>query len=157
MNPRMMARKEADEKALRDEVARKPGCAEVVRRCLGTDRSAYREPPANGGRIAFSNLAPSRLGQIASRSCVTPKRSKSRTISATMSSAIRNSNHLHSPDVPAPIYPEMEEAVLAAWLEEGLKTLGPNDPFVAPRLAADSGGGCKAAVDATQLGNVAFR
>ena len=35
---------------------------------------------------------------------------------------------------PAPIYPEMEEAILAAWLEEAQKTLGANDPFVKAAL-----------------------
>ena len=31
---------------------------------------------------------------------------------------------------PAPIYADMEEAILASWLAEGEKTLGADDPFV---------------------------
>ena len=34
----------------------------------------------------------------------------------------------------APVYPDMEEAQLAAWLEEAQKTLGADDPFVKAAL-----------------------
>ena len=35
---------------------------------------------------------------------------------------------------PAPLYPEMEAAILAAWLEEGKRALGTEDPFIRAAL-----------------------
>jgi hypothetical protein len=59
---------------------------------------------------------------------------------------------------PAPIYPEMEEFVLTAWLEEGLKTLGADDPFVKAALnGATPAEAVKRAVQGTQLKDVAVR
>jgi hypothetical protein len=59
---------------------------------------------------------------------------------------------------PAPIYPDVEAALLAAQLEDVTQALGPDDPFVKAAL----GGRWPAEVAAdltqkTQLGDVAFR
>ena len=35
---------------------------------------------------------------------------------------------------PAPVYPDMDRALLASWLDEGLKALGPDNPYVKAAL-----------------------
>jgi hypothetical protein len=173
MNPRMMAKKEAEETALR-EGFRKLGVLPAPRlgagpgdrlpacgyECAWTEiESAYRDLPKMAARIAFSNLTPSRLGTIASQ-------------------LVRYSEEIQKPNdkrydefrdsklesltfslmSPAPIYTEMEEAVLTAWLEEGLKTLGPNDPFIKAALGGSTPAAvAKQAVGGTQLRKTEFR
>jgi len=39
---------------------------------------------------------------------------------------------------PAPVYADMDEAILAGWLEEARKTLGAEDPFVRAALAGQT-------------------
>src|SRR5262249_9404378 len=58
----------------------------------------------------------------------------------------------------APVYPQMEELLLADSLQESLAELGPNDPFIAEAL----GGGAPAdearrLITGTKLGDPAFR
>ncbi len=59
---------------------------------------------------------------------------------------------------PAPVYPKMEEALLADTLSESLAELGPNDPFVRAALQGQSPEeAAKHAIQGTQLASVAFR
>jgi hypothetical protein len=59
---------------------------------------------------------------------------------------------------PAPIYPDMEEAALAAWLAEAQKQLGADDPFVKAALAGSTPeAAAKLAVSGTKLAEVARR
>jgi hypothetical protein len=59
---------------------------------------------------------------------------------------------------PAPIYPEMEEAVLAAWLEEAQKALGTEDPFIRMTLEGlPPAALAKSVVGATKLADVTMR
>jgi hypothetical protein len=59
---------------------------------------------------------------------------------------------------PAPIYPDLEEAALAAWLEEAQKTLGNDDPYIRATLAgATPAAVAKQLITGTKLGDVAFR
>jgi len=52
----------------------------------------------------------------------------------------------------------MDEAQLAGWLDEGLKTLGPNDPFIKAALnGATPAAAAKALVAETKLDDVAAR
>ncbi|HXF41659.1 MAG TPA: S46 family peptidase, partial [Blastocatellia bacterium] len=67
MNPRMMAKKEAEEKALRDAVAQKPDVQKGYGDAWEQIDAVYRALPAMAARIAFTNLTPSRLGTIASQ------------------------------------------------------------------------------------------
>ena len=57
---------------------------------------------------------------------------------------------------PAPVYPALEEALLADALQESLEELGPNDPFVktalAGRLAERRGGGAHRRHEARRSG-----
>ena len=158
-NPRMMARKEEEEKALRAEVARRPELQQAVGGAWDEIARAYTELPAYAKLTAFSTLVWSRLGQIAS-------------------TLVRYSEEITKPNdkrydefrdpkleslkfglfSPAPIYPDMEEAILAAWLAEAEKTLGANDPFVRAALQGSTPAAvAKSVISGTKLGDVAVR
>ena len=159
MNPRMMARKEAEEKALRDAVAQKTDIQKAYGDAWEQIEAVYRALPSMAARIAFSNLTPSRLGTIASqivRYAEEIQKPNDKRYDEFRDSKLESFTFALMS--PAPIYPEMEEAVLSAWLEEGLKTLGPNDAFVRAALAGSTpSAAAKQAVSGTNLGNVAFR
>ena len=159
MNPRMMARKEAEEKALRDAVAQKTAIQKAYGDAWEQIEAVYRALPSMAARIAFSNLTPSRLGTIASqivRYAEEIQKPNDKRYDEFRDSKLESFTFALMS--PAPIYPEMEEAVLSAWLEEGLKTLGPNDAFVRAALAGSTpSAAAKQAVSGTNLGNVAFR
>ena len=159
MNSRMMAKKEADEKTLRASVAKKADVQKSYGDAWEQIGASYRGLPKMAARIAFSNLLPSRLGTIASQL-------------VRYAEEIRKPNEKRYDEFrdgklesftfglmsPAPIYPEMEEAVLTAWLEEGLKTLSPNDPFIKAALGGSTPAAvAKQAVNGTQLHNIALR
>src|SRR5205085_12546111 len=94
-------------------------------------------------RIAFTTISPSRVGQIAS---TLVRYSEEIRIPNTQRYEEFRDSKLESLQFslfsPAPVYAEMEEAVLAGWLEEAQKTLGSQDPFIRAVL----GGSTPAAV-----------
>ena len=110
---------------------------------------AYKPYPAMAKRIAFSTLDAARLGTLASQFVRYAEESRKPNdqryaefrderlagVKANLTSA-------------APIYPALEEAMLAAWLDEAAKTLGANDPFIKAAL-----GTAKPAEVAKQLVN----
>jgi hypothetical protein len=59
---------------------------------------------------------------------------------------------------PAPVYPDMDRALLASWLEEGLKALGPDNPYIKAvlggRPAADV---AREVIAGTKIGDPAVR
>jgi hypothetical protein len=159
MNPRMFARKEDEEKKLLAELASRPELRGKYAAAWDEIGAAYRDLPAMAKRIAFTTLAPSRLGTIASQIvryvAETAKPNNQRY------DEFRD-NRLESLKLsllsPAPIYPDLEEAALGAWLEEAQKTLGANDPFI--RAALEGGAPAEVAhrvVAGTKLADVAFR
>ena len=158
-NPRMMAKKEEEEKALRAEVARRTELQQSVGGAWDEIASAYGALPPYAKRTAFSSLIWSRLGQIAS-------------------TLVRYSEEIGKPNdkrydefrdskleslkfglfSPAPVYPDMEEAILTAWFAEAEKTLGADDPFVRAALNGSTPTAvAKAVVSGTKLGDVAVR
>jgi hypothetical protein len=158
-NPRMMAKKEAEEKALRAELASKPQLAKPYAGAWDQMAAAYRELPAMAKRLAFSVLTPSRLGTIAStlvRYSEEIRKPNDQRYEEFRDSKLESLKFtLFS---PAPIYADMEEAVLAGWLEEAQKTLGADDPFVRAALQGSTpAAAAKAAVSGTKLGDVAVR
>ena len=159
MNPRMMAKKESEEKALRDAVARKADVQKAYGDAWEQNAAAYRALPGMAARITFSNLLPSRLGTIASqlvRYAEELQKPNDKRYDEFRDSKLESFNFALMS--PAPIYPELEEAVLAAWLEEGLKTLGANDPFIKAALGGSTPAAvAKQAVSGSNLGNVALR
>lgn len=159
MNPRMMAKKEAEEKALRDAVAQKAEVQKPYGIAWEQIGAAYRDLPKMGARIAFSILTPSRLGTIASqlvRYSEEIQKPNDKRYDEFRDSKLESLTF--SMMSPAPIYPEMEEAVLTAWLEEGLKTLGPDDPFIKAALGGSTPATvAKQAVSGTQLRKTEYR
>ena len=64
-NPRMLAKKDAQEKALKDELAKKTELQKLYAPAWEQIEKAYAELPKMSNRLAFSNLSPSRLATIA--------------------------------------------------------------------------------------------
>jgi hypothetical protein len=158
-NPRMMARKEAEEKALRAEVARQPELQKTVGGAWDEIASAYAELPPYAKRIAFSTLSWSRLGQIAStlvrysEEITKPNDKRYDEYRDSKLESLKFS--LFS---TAPVYPDLDEAILTAWLTEAEKTLGANDPFVKAALQGSTPAAvAKAVVSGTKLSDVAVR
>lgn len=159
LNPRMFAKKEAEEKALKEGLAKNAALEKELAPAWKQISDAYAPLPEMSKRLAFSNLSASRLGTIAS-------------------SIVRYGDEIKKPSgerypefgdarlesfkagllSPAPIYPEMEEFMLTAWLEEAKKTLGANDPFIKAALGdAEVSEVVKRAVTETKLKDVAER
>jgi hypothetical protein len=156
---RMFARKEDEEKRLLAEIARRPELRQKYAAAWDEIATAYSDLPSMSKRIAFTVLTPSRLGTIASQ--LVRYASETAKPNSQRYDEFRE-NRLESLKLtllsPAPVYPEMEEAILAAWFEEAQKTLGANDPFV--RAALEGGTPAEVAhkvVAGTKLTDVAFR
>jgi hypothetical protein len=125
------------------------------------DANSDRVPqlPQFAKRIAFTTIAPSRLGQIAStlvRYSEEIRKPNNQRYEEFRDSKLESLKF--SLFSPAPIYPEMEEAVLAGWLEEAQKTLPPDDPFIRAALAGSSPAAvAKSVVAGTKVADVATR
>jgi len=135
MNPRIFRKKEDDEAALRAKVAANPEWLRAYAPAWDQIARAYAGLPGTARRLAFSNLTASALAGMAS-------------------TIVRYGDEIEKPSAQrypeftdarldglkfglfsgAPVYLDMEEAQLAAWLEEGRKTLGADDPFIKAAL-----------------------
>jgi len=158
-NPRMFAKKEAEEKALKDELAKKPELQKLYLPAWEQISAAYTELPKMSGRLTFSTITPSRLGSIASqlvRYSEEIRKPNDRRYDEFRDSRLESLKF--SLLSPAPIYPQLEEAVLTAWLNEAVKTLGVNDPFIKAAIGdADVSEVVKRAVTETKIRDVAVR
>ena len=138
-NPRSFARKEAEEKSLREAVAAREELRRDYAGAWDEIEAAYRDYPAKAVRVAFTTLVPSRLGTIA-------------TNLVRRAEEVRKDDDKRLPEFrvgrlpslsistlsPAPVYADMEEAVLAAWFAEARAALGPDDPFVRAALGSST-------------------
>jgi len=135
LNPRNFARKEAEEKDLRDKLAQKAELNRQYAPAWENIATAYKQLPPMANRLAFSNLAASRLATIAQQIVTyhieVPKPNQQRYAEYRDQRLDAFKNSLYS---PAPIYVEMEEAALVDWLTEARKVLGPDDPFIKAAL-----------------------
>src|SRR6185436_10081002 len=149
----------SEEKALRDEVARRPELQKDYRAAWDQIGAAYAVLPQVAKRIAFTTIAPSRLGQIAStlvRYSEEIRKPNNQRYDEFRDSKLESLKF--SLFSPAPIYPEMEEAVLAGWLEEAQKTLAADDPFIRGALQGSTPAAVeKSVVTGTKLADVATR
>jgi Peptidase S46 len=159
MNPRMMVRKETEEKELRERLARRPELQKNYGGAWEQIEVANRGLPQTAKQLAFTTISPGRLGQIAS----TLVRYADEIIKPNYQRypEFRDSNleslkfDLFS---PAPIYPEMQEAVLAGWLEEAQKMLSAEDPFVRAALQGSTpAAAAKSVIAGTKLADVSAR
>ncbi|HKX84831.1 MAG TPA: S46 family peptidase [Pyrinomonadaceae bacterium] len=159
LNPRNFAKKEAEEKELREKLAQKPELEKQYAPAWGNIAKAYEAMPAMSDRLSFSVLAVSRLGTIASQ-IVTyhiekakPNEKRYPEYTDARLEALRRS--ILS---PAPVYPEMEEVQLIHWFEEVRKTLGNNDPFIKAAFGnADTAEVVSRAIRETKLKDPAAR
>ena len=159
MNPRSFARKLAEEKALRDAVAARPEWQRQYGGAWAEIEAAYRELPRAANRLAFTTLAPSRLGQLATnlvRHAEETAKPNDRRLEEF------RDNRLPAFGLsllsPAPVYADLEEAVLAAWFAEARAALGAEDPFVRAALGGQTPEeAARKLVAGTKLADVAAR
>jgi len=183
-NPRMMARKEAEEKDFRDryrKLSSNNAGSEGGPQARGLNYSrtwdeiaaAYQDYPKMAPRIAFSTLTPSRVDLFG-----TPFGNPVSRLATYAAAIVRYVDEIAKPNNQryeelrdsalesfkfsllsrAPIYPEMEEYLLTAWLQEALKTLGADDPFVRAALHGSTPAeAAKRAVSGSKLANVETR
>ncbi|HWT01352.1 MAG TPA: S46 family peptidase [Pyrinomonadaceae bacterium] len=159
LNPRMFAKKEAEEKALRAEVARRAELQQELGGAWEQVGAAYADLPRTSKRIAFSTLEWSRLGFIAS--ALVRYSEESRKPNEQRYAEFRD-GRLESLKLnlfsPAPVYADMDEAILAGWLEEARKTLGAEDPFVRAALGGETPAEvAHKVITGTKLADVAVR
>jgi hypothetical protein len=160
LNARLYGKKEAEEKALRAAIAANPEWQKAYGAAWDQVATAYAGLPKYAKRIAFSSIAaPSRLGSLAST--LVRYAEEIRKPNASRYDEFRDARlealkvNLFS---PAPIYPDLEEAALAAWLEEAQKTLGNEDPFIRAALAgATPAEVARQVITGTKLADVALR
>jgi hypothetical protein len=159
LNARLMGKKEAEEKALLAAIAAKPEWQQAYAPAWTQVATAYSALPKYAKRLAFSNLSPSRLGSLAST--LVRYAEEIRKPNASRYDEFRDARldalkvNLFS---PAPIYTDMEEAALAAWLEEAEKTLGKDDPFIRAALNNSTPAEvAKQLISGTKLMDVAVR
>jgi hypothetical protein len=158
-NPRNLARKAEEEKALRAKVTANATWQQQYGSAWDRIDTLYRDVPARATRLAFSTLSPSRLGGYATTFVRYEQEMKKP--SGTRLEEFRDSRldalkfALFS---TAPVYPAMEEAILAGWLEEARRALGADDPFVKSALQGrEPNQVAKEAVSGTGLADVARR
>ncbi len=118
--PRILQRKEQEEQALRAAVANNPEWQRTYGDAWSRLDAAYVKLPPIAARLAFSTLGPSAVAAHA----VSLARSTTAIDGATRTALLSES----------PLYADLEEAMLAGWLEAGRRTLGADDPFVKAAL-----------------------
>ncbi len=158
-NPRMFAKKEAEEKDLKEKLAKNLELNKQYAPAWLQIEKVYAELPKQANQRAFSNLTVSRLGSIASQlvryseEIKKPNDGRYDEFRDTRLDAFKRG--LLS---TAPIYLDLEEASLLAWLSEARKTLGNNDPFIKAAFGdADTSEVVKRAIRETKLKDVAER
>jgi hypothetical protein len=118
---RILAKKEEEERALRAAVAGNPSWQKAYGDAWTRIDTAYAELPLMAPRIAFS--------------IVTPSTAASHALSLVRYTAGPDGNAARTALLSdAPLYPELEEAVLGGWLEAARRALGDDDPFVKAAL-----------------------
>jgi hypothetical protein len=131
LNPRQFAKKETEEKDIRTKLAAKPQLEKQYAPAWTSIANAYDAMPSMAKRISFSTLAVGRLGTIASQIVTSQiERTKPNEKRYPEYSDSRFEALKRSILSPAPIYRDMEEALLVAWFEEARNTLGNSDPFI---------------------------
>ncbi len=159
LNPRNFGRKEAEEKELREKLAAKPELDRQYAPAWAAIAKAYGGLPAMSNRLAFSNLAASRLAMIAQQ--IVTYHTETAKPNDKRYPEYRDARiEAFKSDVlsPAPVYPEMEEAALTAWLDEARKTLGADEPFIKAALGdAEPSEVVRRAIRETKLTDPAVR
>jgi hypothetical protein len=158
-SPRSFAKKETEEKALREAVAARAELQREYAGAWGEIEAAYRDYPSKAKRISFTTLVPSRLGTIATN--LVRRAGETRKPDAQRYPEFREgrlASLATSILSPAPVYADMEEAVLAAWFAEARDALGADDPFVRAALGGSTPEeAARKLISGTKLANVSAR
>jgi hypothetical protein len=159
MNPRIMKKKADEEAVLRARVAANPEWQKRYAPAWEQIATAYEDLPKYAARIAFSNLTASSLAGRASTlvryAAEIEKPNAQRYAEFTDARLQGLKANLLS---PSPVHLEMEEYALAAWLDDGEKTLGKDDPFIKAALGGQPAAAVvKAVMAATTLADVSAR
>ncbi|MBL8180319.1 MAG: S46 family peptidase [Blastocatellia bacterium] len=159
MNPRNFAKKVAEENELRDKLKAKPELDKLYAPAWTNIATAYDKLPKMANRIAYSNVAASRLASIALQIVTyhkeVAKHSDGRfpEFRETRLGAFKSGIM-----APATINLDLEEATLTAWLEDARRILGNNDPFIKAALGdAEASEVVKRAIRETTLKDPAAR
>jgi hypothetical protein len=155
LDAKVFAKKAADERALRDQIGRKPewkaayGSAWTdVQRAQETRRRQYKTE--RFAQLRGSSLAP--MGLLLVQYAAEVARPDAARLDGFHDAQLPSLKFQLAS--PAPVYPAIEEALLADALQESLDELGPNDPFVKTVLAGRSPKDAAAAlIGGTKLGD----
>jgi len=159
LNPRQFGKKEVEEKELRDALAKKPDLDKQYAPAWDDLAKAYAGMSKMAPRLSFSNLAASRLATIATQIVrYTGEIAKPNDQRYDEFRDNRIESFKFALLSSAPIYDDLDEASLTAWLDEAAKTLGTDDPFIKAALGGSSVKDVvHHAVRDTKLKDVAFR
>jgi hypothetical protein len=159
LDPKIFAKKTSDERALREQVNRKPelkamfaGAWDDMQRAQEARRRQYKTE--RFAQLRGSSLAPLGLLFVQYASEVTkPDADRLDGFHDAQLSSLRF--QLSS---PAPYYPALEETLLTDSLQESLEELGPNHPFIRAALAGRTPQEAAAAlISGTKLADPAVR
>ena len=159
LDPKVLAKKNADERALREQITKKPewkiayaGAWDDMQRAQEARRRLYKTE--RFGQLRGSSLAPLGL-LIVQYVAETAKPDASRLDGFHEAQLPSLKFRLSS---PAPYYPALEETLLADSLQESLEELGPNHPFVKAALDGRTSKDAAAAlISGTKLNDPAVR
>jgi len=159
MDPKILAKKQADERAMREAIGRKADlkamyaaawddmqrAQEARRRLYKTERFA---------QLRGSTLAP--LGLLIVQYVSEVAKPDTARIDGFHEAQLPSLKFQLSS--PAPFYPAFQEALLADSLQESLEELGPNHPFIKAALGGKTPADAAAAlIGGTKLGDAAVR
>jgi hypothetical protein len=139
LNPRIFAKKEEEERALRQRIAANPEWQRSYGSAWDRLDAVYKELTPKAAQLGFSTLSVSRLAgnattlvrlaeEIGKPNEKRLEEFRDSRLEATRAAVLS----------PAPVFRDLEEAVLAGWLAEAQRTLGPTDPFVKAALRGES-------------------
>ena len=159
VDPKILAKKSADERSLREQIARKPewqsvygGAWTAVQRAQEVRRRQYKTE--RFAQLRGSSLAP--LGLIFVQYAAEIGKPDPERLDGYHDSQLATLKFQLSS--PAPYYPALEQALLADSLQESLEELGRDDPFIKAVLAGKSPNEVAAAIiGGTKLGDQAVR
>jgi len=159
LDPKIFAKKTTDERALRDQVNRRPelramyaGAWDDMERAQDARRRGYKTE--RFAQLRGSSLAP--LGLLIVQYASEVAKPDADRLDGFHDAQLPSLKFQLSS--PAPFYPALEETLLADSLQESLEELGPNHPFVRAALAGRTSQEAAAAlISGTKLGDAAVR
>lgn len=134
-NPRIFRQKLDAESRLRQAVSANPEWQREFGAAWSQIEAAYQDYPPLGRRLGWSTIGVSRLGSMAASlvryaaETVKPNEQREPEFRDGRLESFRLGLLSR-----APLYPAMEEALLAAWLEDARQALGMDDPFIQAAL-----------------------